>query len=71
MTGILRAVQAAGSQRKLAADLKVSQQAVGQWVTRGYVPLDRALQIKELFIDGFELKDLVSPKIADLLGAGE
>lgn len=70
MTGILRAVQAAGSQRKLAADLKVSQQAVGQWVTRGYVPLDRALQIKELLID-FELKDLVSPKIADLLGAGE
>ncbi len=69
MTGILRAVQAAGSQRKLAADLKVSQQAVSQWVTRGYVPLNRALEIKQLYF--VEVKDLVSPTLVSMFGAGE
>lgn len=69
MTGILKAVQAAGSQRKLAADLKVSQQAVSQWVTRGYVPLDRALEIKQLYF--VEVKDLVSPTLVSMFGAGE
>lgn len=69
MTGILKAVQAAGSQRKLAADLKVSQQAVSQWVTRGYVPLDRALEIKQLYF--VEVRDLVSPTLVSMFGAGE
>lgn len=69
MTGISMAVKAAGSQRKLAADLKVSQQAVAQWVKRGYVPADRALEIKERYF--VAVKDLVSPTLVSMFGAGE
>lgn len=47
-TPIERAVMAAGSQTKLAADLGVTPQAVQQWVEAASVPAKRVLDIERL-----------------------
>lgn len=73
MTGIERAVAAAGSQTMLAQLLKSrfpnkphpSQQAVSNYVRAGCVPLERANEIAEL--TGVNVVDLVSPTIRRLL----
>ena len=45
-----KAVQAAGSERKLAASLGLSPPAVNHWMKRGVVPSPEAvLKIEELF----------------------
>lgn len=51
MTGIERAVKMAGGQAELAArlDPAVTQQAISKWVARGWVPIDRAVEIGLLF----------------------
>jgi len=45
-TGIDRAIEAAGGATALAKLLKVSHQVVYYWQKRGWVPVDRALQIE-------------------------
>lgn len=74
MTGIQMAVEAAGSQRALAAALlsndpgrkSVSEQAVGQWVQQGFVSPVRAHEIVKLY-PHIPLRLLVDPKLVALL----
>lgn len=42
------AIRWAGSQRKLADKLGISESAVSQWSDRGLVPMGRAYQIESL-----------------------
>lgn len=67
--GIDEAVEAAGSQEKLAQALGVTQQSVAKWVKRGYVPLDRTLEVEGLF--GVSRKALADPKVVELLSDWE
>ena len=66
MPRIKQAIAMAGGQKKLAEALGVTQQSVSEWARRGYFPLDRARQVKE--ITGVPVIDLVSPAIAEALG---
>ena len=63
--GIDLAVEAAGSQGKLAAQLGVTQQAVLRWVSKGFVPLRRAQEIEALF--GVPRARLADPRVLSLL----
>jgi DNA-binding transcriptional regulator YdaS (Cro superfamily) len=63
--GIDRAVEAAGTQAKLAEILGVTQQAVAGMVRRGHVSPARAIEIEALY--GIPRRDLVSRRLADLL----
>lgn len=67
-SGISDAVEAVGTQAKLAAELGVTQQAVSNWVTQGWVPKDRAVEIECL--TGVPRARLVDPKILDLVDPG-
>ena len=64
-TGIQEAVEKAGDQKTLAAQLGVTQQNVSWWVGRGFVPLDRAVEIEAQY--GVDRRRLVDPKLVDLL----
>lgn len=64
-SGIQRAVTTAGSQRALAAILGVSQQAVMQWVRRGYAPAERVVEIEAQL--GIPRAELINPRLRDLL----
>lgn len=66
-TGIAHAVVLAGSQKALADALGVSQQAVSEWETKGWVPLERATEIEALY--GIPRVHLIDPKIVDTLEA--
>lgn len=67
MNGIAQAVDKAGSKRKLAETLRVSTQAVHEWVKKGYVPPTRARQIEQMFeiprisLVKAELAELIEP----------
>ena len=63
-TGIDRAVEAAGGATALAKLLKVSHQVVYHWQKRGWVPVDRALQIEARL--KIPRAKLVNAKIAKL-----
>jgi len=67
MTGINKAVAASGGARELASKLGVTRQAVAKWQVRGWVPLNRALQIEVLY--GIPRQELLKPDIAALLAA--
>lgn len=62
--GIDLAVEAAGSQGKLAAQLGVTQQAVLRWVRLGFVPLRRAQEIEAAF--GIPRARLADPRVLAL-----
>lgn len=64
--GIFKAIKAAGNQTKLADALGVSQQAISKWTRLGWVPVDRAIEIEAQY--GIPRRDLVNPKLRDLLG---
>lgn len=64
-SGIARAVAAAGSQENLADYLGCTQQAVSEWVRRGYVPASRAVEIEAQY--GVPRIDLLSRKLRDLV----
>jgi len=64
-SGIARAVAAAGSQESLAEKLGCTQQAVSEWVRRGYVPPARAIEIEAEF--GVPRADLLSRRLRDLV----
>jgi DNA-binding transcriptional regulator YdaS (Cro superfamily) len=63
--GIVRAAAAVGGQVKLAELLGVTQQAVSQWVVRGYPPQDRVIEIEHH--TGVPRAQLVDPRTAELL----
>lgn len=63
--GIDLAVDAAGSQGKLAQQLGVTQQAVGKWVARGYTPMRRAQEIEAVY--GVSRTALANPRALELL----
>jgi DNA-binding transcriptional regulator YdaS (Cro superfamily) len=65
MTGIDRAIEAAGGATALAKLLTVSHQVVYHWQKRGWVPSERALQIKALF--NIPVLKLLNPKLAKLI----
>lgn len=69
MRGIDKAVELAGSQQELARQLGVSQQAISEWVQRGYVPVGRVIEIEATY--GVSRLDLVDPQLRDLLGPVE
>ena len=64
-TGIQRAVEAAGSQHRLAEILGVSQQAISQWVARGYAPASRVVEVEAQL--GVPRADLIQPSLRDLI----
>lgn len=63
--GIFKAVKAAGSQTALADAMGVTQQAINKWVKKGWVPVDRAIEIEGIY--GIPRRELVSQKLRDLL----
>lgn len=66
-SGIAQAVELAGSQRKLAKILGVTQQAVSLWVEQGWVPMRRIEKIEEKF--SIPRSRLVNPLIIDFVSA--
>jgi DNA-binding transcriptional regulator YdaS (Cro superfamily) len=58
------AVEAAGSQVKLAQSLKVSPVAVHGWVKRGWVPWRRATEIESIF--GVPCSKTMDPKLVSM-----
>ena len=72
MTGIRKAIEAAGGEVALADLCGVTQQAVSKWKQRGYVPLrpvDRATQITNMF--RIERKELIDPALLDAVEGGQ
>jgi len=65
MTGIERAIEAAGGEAALGELLGVSQQAVSKMKRRGFVPLHRVGQIVAAFRIARE--DLIDPAIREAL----
>jgi len=67
MTGIETAIAQAGSRQTFAnrLDPQVTVQAVCQWVRRGWVPPQRALELERLY--GVDRANLVKPDLVDLV----
>jgi DNA-binding transcriptional regulator YdaS (Cro superfamily) len=63
--GIDAAVEAAGSQVALAALVGVTQQAVWRWVSQGYVPIQRVVEVEQA--TGVHRAQLMHPKTVDIL----
>lgn len=64
-SGIDRAIEAAGGALALAKLLKVTHQVIYAWKKRGWVPPERALQLKDRF--KIPVSKLVNPKLAKLI----
>lgn len=60
-TGMYRAVEKAGGVAALAEALGVKRQACYPWLTRGWAPAKRAIQIEGLY--GIPRADLMDPKL--------
>lgn len=59
MTGIDKAIQAAGGQQPLADRLDCTQQFISKMKTRGWAPAPTARRISALF--GIALDELIQP----------
>ena len=64
-SGIDRAIEAAGGALALAKLLQVTHQVVYAWKKQGWVPSDRALQLRDRF--KIPVSKLVNPKLAKLI----
>lgn len=64
MTGIEKAIEAAGSETALGEVLGVSQQAVNKWKVQGYVPQGRVEQLSRMY--EIPRDDLLDPQIVAL-----
>lgn len=64
-SGVYRAVEKAGGVAKLAAAIGVTRQAAYGWLTRGYAPTERAIQIEALY--GIPRAELWNPKLKAVL----
>jgi hypothetical protein len=64
LSGIQRAVKLAGGQVELGQMIDVTQQNISKWCISGYAPIDRAIQISQLF--DIPARQLVSPKIQSI-----
>lgn len=64
-TGIQAVVRIAGGQQAVADLCGVTQQNVSWWLTRGFVPANRAIELEAQY--GVDRKRLVDPRIVDLL----
>lgn len=60
-TGIEKAITAAGSQAKLATELGCTQQNISLWLSQGWVPSKRAVEIEMLH--GIPRAELIDPKL--------
>lgn len=67
MTGIERAIRAAGTQEALAAICGVTQPAVSKWVKWGHAPQSQVLLISRR--TGVPVRELVSPSLRKMMGA--
>ncbi len=70
MKGISKAVEIAGSQAALAAKLGVTQQAISEWETRGYVPdsrIDDVLNAVDKGCAQIKPRDLLDPKLVAMM----
>lgn len=66
-TPLYRVVDKAGGVSALARTLGVSRQVLYVWLQRGFVPLERAVEIEGLY--GEPRAGLIDPKLRVLLGA--
>jgi DNA-binding transcriptional regulator YdaS (Cro superfamily) len=67
-SGVRKAVKQAGSQAAMARELGVSGQVVGFWLKQGFVPVQRAAEIENLY--GIPREELVSAKMRNAMGLG-
>lgn len=63
MTGIEKAIAAAGNQTRLAEMLGVSRNSISLWKGQGWVPLPRAREIELLY--GIGRSELAKPEIVE------
>lgn len=64
-SGIDRAIEAAGGALALAKLLQVTHQVVYAWKKQGWVPPERALQLRDRF--KIPVSKLLNPKLAKLI----
>lgn len=65
MTGIKKAIELAGGANALAHKLGVTHQAVYTWAHRGWVPVQRAVQIENAF--DIPRTELLKPSLVAVL----
>lgn len=64
-TGIADAIQAAGSQKQLAAIIGCTQQHISFWKKQGFVTAERIIEVEQA--TGVPRARLIDPKLVDLL----
>ncbi|MEO5342204.1 MAG: helix-turn-helix domain-containing protein [Gammaproteobacteria bacterium SHHR-1] len=62
MTGIEKAIAAAGSQQRLAELLGVTQQAVAHWLAHGKIPYGRVVDV-EIALEGVVKREELAPEL--------
>ena len=70
MTGLDKAVSLAGSQKELASKLDISQQAISEWVTKGYAPVSRVDDVLNAVDPGckhLKPRDLLDPDLVAMI----
>ena len=68
-TGIKKAIELAGGANSLAHKLGVTHQAIYSWSHRGWVPIQRAIQIESMF--GVPRENLLKPELVAILAPGK
>ena len=69
-TGLDKAIALAGSQEKLALSMGVSQQAISEWVARGFLPVGRIDDVLNAVDPGCKTikpRDLLDPELLELM----
>ena len=69
-TGVDKAVGLAGSQAQLALSVGVSQQAISEWVSRGFLPVGRIDDVLNAVDPGckhIKPRDLLDPELIAMM----